>query len=115
MDDHFRFDSVFYKKSNQIELKKKQTGSNRPVSVRFFRTKTSLAQFFSGSVWFFWFGLVFLVWLGFFWFGSIFFGLGSVWFFRFQVYKTETKLNRSVFLKIVISLIGFFSRFKFFF
>ena len=63
------------------------------------------------------------VWLGFFRFGSVFpvlarfvfslawffSGLGLVWFFRFQVYKTETK---SVgFFK---TLIGFFSRFSFF-
>jgi hypothetical protein len=30
-------------------------------------------------------------------FGSVFFGLGLVWFFRFQAYKTEP--NQSVFLK----------------
>jgi len=35
---------------------------------------------------------VFFVWLG-------FSGLGSVWFFRFQGYKTKTKPNRSVFKK----------------
>jgi hypothetical protein len=35
--DHFRFGSVFIKKkNNQTEIKKKtETGSNRPVSVRF--------------------------------------------------------------------------------
>jgi len=33
---------------------------------------------------------VFFVWLG-------FSGLGSVWFFRFQGYKTKTEPNRSVF------------------
>jgi hypothetical protein len=37
--DHFCFGLVFiYKKSNQIKIKKKkktETGSNRPVSVRF--------------------------------------------------------------------------------
>jgi hypothetical protein len=27
----------------------------------------------------------------------VFFGLGSVWFFRFWAYKTETKPNRLVF------------------
>jgi hypothetical protein len=52
---------------------------------------------------FFWFGSVFSVWLGvglvFFWFGLVFFGLGSVWFFQFQAYKTKTEPNRSVFLK----------------
>jgi len=69
--DHFRFDSVFIKKSNQTKIylkKKTETGSNKPVSVRlgsFFRAKTGLARFF-------WFGLVlarfgsgFSVWLGF--------------------------------------------------
>jgi len=61
-----------------------------------------LAQFFSLA-------RFFSVWLGFFWFFS---GLGSVWFFWFQVYKTETE---SVgFFKILIGLIGFFSRFGFF-
>jgi len=77
---YFRFGSVFIKKSNQIEFFKKknrnrtQTGSNRPVSVRFnFLEKkpvqTGLARFF-------------LVWLGFFpvWLGFF----GSVRFFRFQ-------------------------------
>jgi len=51
-------------------LKKTETGSNRPVSVRFFRAKpvqTGLARFFR-------FGSVF----------SGFFGSGSVRFFRFQ-------------------------------
>jgi hypothetical protein len=57
--------------------------------------------------------LVFPVWLGFFclarffWFGSIFFGsarffffgLGSIRFFQFQAYKTETKPNRLDFSK----------------
>ena len=60
--DHFRFNSVFIKKSNQTEIflkKKTKTGSNRSVSVRFgfFREKTS------------WFKPV---WLGFFGFGSVF-------------------------------------------
>jgi len=62
------------KKSNQTDIKKTETGSNRPVSVRFFRTKTCsnrfglvfsvLAMFFSGLArvfsWF-GFGLVFSV------------------------------------------------------
>jgi len=51
--DRFWFRSVFIKKNNQIKiiifLKKNrnrtETGSNRPVSVRFFRAKTSLARF----------------------------------------------------------------------
>jgi hypothetical protein len=69
---YFRFGSVFIKKRNQTEFlkKKTETGSNRPVSVRFFRAKpvqTSLARFFR-------FGSVF----------SGFFGSGSVRFFRFQ-------------------------------
>jgi len=58
------FSSVWFlsKKNNQTEiiLKKTETGSNRPGSVRFFRTKT-------GSNWF----------------GSVFSGLGSVRFFQF--------------------------------
>ena len=36
----------------------------------------------------------FRVWLGFFRFA-----FGSVWFFQFQAYKTETEPNRSVFSK----------------
>jgi len=86
--DHFRFDSVFIKKKY---ARGDYLSLNRPVSVQFFRTKpvqTGLARFFQ--------------------FGSIlarffpdFFGLGSVLFFRFQVYKTEP----IDFFKI---LIGFF-------
>jgi len=69
--DHFRFGSVFIKKkSNQTEIKKKtETGSNRPVSVRF--------DFFGQN-------RFKPVWLC---------------FFRFQAYKTETEPNRSVFSK----------------
>jgi hypothetical protein len=44
---------------------------------------------------------------GFFQFGSVFSGFfGSVQFFRFQAYKTETE--PVVFLKILIDLISFF-------
>jgi hypothetical protein len=61
--DHFRFGSVFIKKSNQTELKKTtETGSNRPVSVRSFWKKNLFFRF--GSVFFsVWvrFGSVFLV------------------------------------------------------
>ena len=109
----------FYQKKvtklNFFFLKKIETSSNRPISVRFFRTKTGSNRF----------GSVFSVWLGFFdltrfWldlarlfrfdliltrFGSVF----SVWFFRFQAQKTETEPVG--FFKI---LIGFFSRFGFF-
>jgi hypothetical protein len=50
--DHFRFDSVFIKKNNQTEFfkKKTETGSNRPVLVRFgfLETKTRSNRF--GSV-----------------------------------------------------------------
>jgi hypothetical protein len=74
--DHFQFGLVFIKKSNQSKiffLKKTETGSNRLVSVQFFRPKTGsnwfgsvfqfdsvLAQFFSdlnlGLFWFDCFG-----------------------------------------------------------
>jgi len=94
-------------------IKKTETGSNRPVSVWFFRTKTGSNRFdsvfsvwlkfgsvFSGLAWFF------FVWLGFF---RFFYGLGSVKFFQFQTYKTETKPNRSVFFKILISFLVFFA------
>jgi len=50
--DHFRFGSVFIKKSNQTEIfffeKKTETESNRSVSVRFFWAKTGSNRF--GSV-----------------------------------------------------------------
>ena len=90
----------FYKKNNQTEIKKNrtETGSNRPVLVRFvFRTKpvqTSLTRFF---------GLA-----------RFFSGLARLFsgFFRFQAYKTETEPVG--FFKILIGLIGFFLRFGFF-
>jgi len=104
--DHFRFGSVFIKKSNQTEIffwkktetepKLGQTGRFRFGSVRFFRAKTGsnrfgsvflvLARFF--SVWL-GFGSVFPVWLGFFWF---FVGFGSVRF-GFLVIKPKPKPN----------------------
>jgi hypothetical protein len=47
--DHFWFGSVFIKKSNQTEFFFKKTKteivSNRPVSVRFFRTKAGSNRF----------------------------------------------------------------------
>jgi hypothetical protein len=99
--NYFLFGSVFIKKNNQTEFKKK-TKSNRN---RFKPTGFSLARFFRfGSVLL----CFFLVWLGFF---RVFSGLGSVWFFWFQVYKTETELVG--FFKILIGLIGFFSWFNF--
>ena len=108
-----RFLSKKVTKPKFFFLKKKtETGSNRPVSVRFgfFRVKTGLARFFQ-----FWLGF-FRFWLGFFRFGSVFsvwLGFGSVFpvwlglarfFFWFFVYKTETE--PAGFFK---NLIGFFS------
>jgi hypothetical protein len=88
--DHFRFGSVFIKKSNQIEFFfKKNRNRVKPTgfgSVRFFREKpvqTSLLGL-----------LGFPVWLG---FGSVFFGFGLV---RFFAYKTKTEPNRPVFSKV---------------
>jgi hypothetical protein len=77
------FGSVWFlsKNKNQIKiffLKKTETGSNRPVSVRFFRTKTSSNRF----------GSVFPVWLGFLQFGSVFSSLARfspVWLGFFLV------------------------------
>jgi hypothetical protein len=58
------------KKNNQTKIfffeKKTETGSNRPVSVRFW------LGFFWFWLSFFRFGSVFPVWLGFFGFGSVF-------------------------------------------
>ena len=50
--------------------------------------------------WLGFFGLArfFFVWLDFFRFDSVFFWLGSIRFFQFQAYKTETEPNRSIFL-----------------
>ena len=102
--DHFQFGSVFIKKSNQTEFFffKTETGSNRPVSVRFGflgqkPVQTGLARFFRfwlgfsgfGSVLSVFFGLArfFSVWLGFSGLAQFFsvffrFRFGSVWFFR---------------------------------
>jgi hypothetical protein len=100
--DHFRFGSVFFKKSNHTEIfffKKTETGSNRPVSVRFGflgqkPVQTGLARFFR-------------FWLGFFGLARFFsglarffrFGFGSARFSWFFAYKTKTEPNRPVFLK----------------
>jgi hypothetical protein len=43
--DYFQFVWFLSKKSNQIDIKKTKTGSNRPVSVWFFRTKTCSNRF----------------------------------------------------------------------
>jgi hypothetical protein len=99
--DHFRFGSVFIKKSNQTEIffflkKKTEIGSNRPVSVRFGSVFLGQKPVQTGLVGFSGFGSVFPVWLGFF---SGFLSV-SVRFFWFFVYKTETEPNRLVFSKI---------------
>jgi hypothetical protein len=88
------FDSVYFYIKKVIKLnfffKKIETGSNRPVSVRFLWQKpvqTVLVRFFLfGSV----LDRFFPVWLGFFPVWLVFFGLGSVRFFQFQAYKTKT-------------------------
>ena len=92
----------FYLKNNKIEffLKKTETGSNRPVSVWFFRTKTGLARFFP-------------VWLDFF---LVFFCLGSVRFgyFDFRLIKpnrTGRFLQNFNQFNRVFSRFGFFSCF----
>jgi hypothetical protein len=120
--EHFRFGSVFIKKNNQTEiffLKKKPKPNRNRVkptgfgSIRFFRAKTGSNRFglvFSVLARFFWFGLVFSVWLGFgsvfpVWLGltrfffRFFVSFGSVRFFQFFGYKTETEPNRPVFSK----------------
>jgi len=98
--------------------KKTETGSNQPVSVRFGFLGKKPVQI--GLAWFFRF------WLGFLGFGSVFVGLArffsgfffvSVWFgtvrfFWFFAYKTETE--PAGFFKILIGLIDFFFRFSFF-
>jgi hypothetical protein len=86
--DHFRFASVFIKKITKPNLKKKL----KPNRNRFKPTGFGLVFLDKNR-----FKLVGLVWLGFFLFDLGFFGLGSVRFFQFQAYKTETEPNRSVF------------------
>jgi hypothetical protein len=89
-----RFGSVFIKKSNQTEFlflffKKTETGSNRLVSVRFFRAKTGSNRF--GSV---------LVQ-----FGSVFFPVFSVRFgsvFPVPGLKNRNRTEPVGFLKILI-------------
>jgi hypothetical protein len=93
---------LFLKKRNKTE-----TGSNRPVLVRFFRIKTGLNRFglvlarfflvwlgFFGLARFFPVGSVFSGWLGFF---SVFFGLGSILFFSFRVIKPKPNQTGQVF------------------
>jgi hypothetical protein len=89
--DYLLFGSVFIYikiKLKLLFLKKTETSSNRPVSVWFFRIKTGSNRF-----------------------GSVFFCFFRFWFvFWFQAYKTKPV----GFFKILIYLIGFFSRFGFF-
>jgi hypothetical protein len=67
-----KIELFFFEKKNRNRTK---TGSNRPVLVWLFWDKNRFKP----------------VWLGFFQFGSVFFGLGSIRFFQFQVYKIETE------------------------
>jgi len=104
MGDYFRSGSVFIKKKlpNEIFFKKNQnrteTSSNRPV--RFFRTKTGLNRF----------GSVFSCLTRFF-----LFGFDSIRFDFFGFRLIKPKPNQiGQFFKILINLIGFFSRFGFF-
>jgi hypothetical protein len=97
------FDSVrfIYKKSNQTEFKKKK------------KTETELKPVQTDR---FWFGSVFRTKTGSNRFGSGFFQFGSVQFGFFSFSLIKPKPNRTEpagFFKILISLIGFFSRFGF--
>ena len=104
---HFRFGSVFIKKSNQTEFKKKKTktGSNRPVSVRFgFLEQKPVWLGFFGLARFGWslarFGSVF------FWFFSVRVRFGSV--FSVPGLKNWNRTEPVGVFKILISLISFF-------
>ena len=103
--DHFRFGSVRFlsKKVTKPKFffeKKTETGSNRPVSVRFGflgqkPVQTGLARFFQFWLGFLGFGSVFFGLARFFWFGSVlarFFRFGSV-FFRFFVSFGSVRLG----------------------
>ena len=100
-DDHFLFGLIFIKKNNQTELfflkKKTETGSNRPVSVRFgfFREKTGSNRFDS----------IFLVLARFF---SGFLSV-SVRFGFFGFLLIKPKPNRTEPTRFFKNLIGFFS------
>ena len=83
--NYFRFDLVFIKKKlpDQKKILKKitETGSNRPVSVRFgFFDKNMFKPV--GSVFPVWLG--FFVFSSFFRFGSVFFWFGSGFFWVFS-------------------------------
>jgi hypothetical protein len=82
---------VFIKKNNQTEFfflkNRTETGSNRPVSVRFGFLGQKPVQ--TGLAWFFWFGSVLA------WFFSGFFGLGSVRFGFFGFLLIKAKQNRT--------------------
>ena len=108
--DYFRFGSVFIKKITKLNffIKKNrnrtETGSNRPVSVRFgsvFQRKNRFKP-----VWLGFFGLA-RFWLGFFRFFSV--RIGSV--FPVPCLKNRNRTEPVGFFKI---LIGFFLRFGFF-
>jgi hypothetical protein len=100
--DRFQFGSVWF---FRVKTGSNQFGSVFPVFARFSRFWLGFFRFF--SVW-----LGFSVWIGFSGLARFFVGFGSVRFFRFLVYKTETE--PAGFFKILIGLIGFFFRFDFF-
>jgi hypothetical protein len=83
------------KKKTETEPKPGQTDWFRCGSIRFFREKTDSNRFglvFSVLAWF-------LLGLARFFSGFFRFRFGSVWFFWFFAYKTETEPNRPVFSK----------------
>jgi hypothetical protein len=102
---------VFIKKNNQTEFFKKnrnrtETGSNRPVSVRFGFLEQKLVQTGLAR---FCFGLA-RVFSGFF--GSGLVQFGSV--FLVPDLKNQNRTEPVNFFKILIRLINFFSQFNFF-
>jgi hypothetical protein len=113
-----RFGLVFiYKKNNQtknfIFWNWTETGSNRPVSVRFLGQKpaqTGLARFFRFDSVFSVLARFFPVWLGFF--SDFNFGLGSIRFGFFGFLLIKLKLNRTG--RFFQNFNRFFSRFGFF-
>jgi hypothetical protein len=91
MGDYFRFDLVFIKKKitkPNFFIKKTETGSNRQVSVRFFRIKTDSNRF----------DLVFLLGLVFSFFSG-FFDLDPVRFFYFRLIKLKPNRTDQFFQK----------------
>jgi len=110
---HFRFCSVFIKKSNQTEFFFKKT-ETEPKPVQTYRFRFGFLEqkpVQTGLAWFFWFGSVLARFFsGLARFFSVFFGSGSVCFFqnfnRFNQFFFTVRFFR-LFFSGFLGLIGF--------